>query len=98
MIEHESEQLRAAPRLPVLSVAEIHQSMNDVLAAYELSITDPELANQLVVCIITLLQNVTLPTGVASHIRAFAVAVSSRAVALVAHGDLSGHVFQFPVP
>lgn len=63
-----------------------------------MEIIDEELANQITVCVISLLQSTEPLTQTPIPIRGFAVGISSEFIALLGHGGgPRGHVFEFPM-
>ncbi len=87
------------PRLPVFTAEEIEQSLNDVLERNGFATVDREVANRIIVSIISLLQYVQVETELGSPVRGFAVGISTSQVALLGHGTVPPrlHVFQFPL-
>ena len=83
---------------PVYTSATIHAALNDVFAALGLSSMDVELANQIMVCVISLFQSVEVETEPNTPVHGFAVGISSTNIALLGHGTVkAGHVFDFPL-
>lgn len=88
------------PHLPVFTIAEIASSLNSILSDHGFEILDAELTNQVIVCIITLLQGIKIQTKVDSptSVRGFAVGVSSNELGLLGYGiDAEGNSFYFPM-
>jgi hypothetical protein len=84
--------------LPIFTEKEIHLSFNKVLSKIGLTEINSELANQITVCIITLLQSVKVETKLENQIIGFSVAMSSHQIALCGHGTLvAGHRITFPL-
>jgi hypothetical protein len=88
----------SAVSLPVFSVSEIGTSINDLLMSLDVEPFAGERVNQIVVCIITLLQTVIVRTPLGVNIGGFVVAMSSAHIILMGHGTVpAGHVFQYPL-
>jgi hypothetical protein len=83
---------------PLYTASALQKALNDVLAVLGTEGLGAELANQVVVCIISLLQSVKVDTSLKTSLAGFAVGISSRDVVLLGHGAVkAGHVFQFPL-
>lgn len=84
--------------VPKLTSADLHISFNEVLAKLDLAKIDEELANRLIVCIISILEAVQIRTRGRGPLHGFAVGISSTTIFLLAHGTVpGGHIFSFPV-
>ncbi len=82
----------------VYSVYDIQRSLNDLLASIGLSPFGEEIANQVTVCLISLLQFVKVRTKAASSVNSLVIGISSDFIALLGQGHVpAGHVIAFPM-
>lgn len=93
------ESSEASVDLPVFQVSEIRASFNRLFSRFGATQIGEERANQLTVCIITLLQSVEIHTDVPIKVRGFDVYISATQVALFGHATLKPreHVVGFPM-
>ena len=82
----------------VLSFESVRNSFNEVFRSLELPELDAELANQITVCIISLLQSVEIKAGSPTSVPKLLVGISCEYIALLGQGKLAaGHIMVFPI-
>jgi hypothetical protein len=96
---HNLKEVNGSPiKLPIYTVSEIKKSYNDCFASIGLSPLDDEAANQVTVCIISLLQCVEVQTQTTSSVKGLSIGICSEFIGLLGHGDIAaGHGFCFPM-
>ena len=86
----------APVRLPLFTVEQLQQSVNQIVRKLKLSPIDVETANRLLVCIICMLQTAEIETTFLGQHSTFTVGISSQHVVLSGQGTVpAGHVFAF---
>lgn len=86
------------PVFTVSSSEDVRRSFNEVFRSLRLSELDTEQANQITVCIISLLQSVEIKAGLATSVPKLLVGITYEYIALLGQGRLpAGHVVVFPM-
>lgn len=82
----------------VFSFKSVQNSFNKIFRSLGLPELDTELANQITVCIISLLQSVEMKADSATSASKLLVGISCEYIALLGQGRLpAGHIMSFPI-